>query len=105
VSAGTDGTIWATDTSGALYARNPALTRNAPTIAPSIAPVLLADASGRLNLFCVDAGGRLWTVQQLAAGGGWGAWQNLAAPSQEIGLTRIAAGANQDGRLQVFARA
>ena len=104
VSAGIDGTIWSSDGQGSLFARDPATAQNIPAISSSTAPVLLTDAEERLNLFCIDIGGRLWTVRQLsAAGGAWGSWQKLKSPSAAVGLTGIALGSNQDGRLQVFA--
>ncbi len=99
ISAGTDRTLWALDPLGNLFVAGP-YSGQAPTISPQIAPALMLDASGRLNFFCVDADGNLWTAQQSAWGCGWRAWKNLGN-GQPIARVEIAP--NADGRLQAFA--
>ena len=99
VSVGTDRTVWALDPAGNLFVAGPRSVQ-APTIAPQIAPALILDSSGRLNFFCVDADGDLWTAQQSAWGCGWGTWKNLGNGQP---IARIEIASNADGRLQAFA--
>ncbi len=90
---------------GSLFARDPATAQNIPCHpAPRPRRCCWPMLKSGSTCFCVDIGGRLWTVRQLsAAGGTWGSWQKLKSPSAAVGLTGIALGSTQHGRLQVFA--
>jgi hypothetical protein len=55
------------------------------------------DRFGRIEGFALDAGGTVWRIAQ--TGQGWSAWSSMGS-----GIARsLTVGANQDGRLEVFA--
>ena len=64
------------------------------------------NADGRLEVFSDGKGQNgteLWHSWQTAPMGGWSAWESLGThPPEFIGF--VAASANADGRLEVFAR-
>ena len=102
VSAGIDRTIWALDTDNVLFVKGAGSRQTLPVPSPSIAPALILDAESRLNFLCIDTGGALWAIRQLAPGGGWAAWRNLGAPAG-ASVTQFEVAANGSGCLQVFA--
>lgn len=102
VSTGVDGTVWVLGPSGVVYVKGSDALEDPPTINPGAASALLLDASGRLNFFCLDGDGAVWTIRQRIVGGSWGAWTALGAPSTTIALTSFVVAANEDGRLQAF---
>lgn len=101
LSIGTDGTVWALDDLGNAYAMAVSPSQVPPTIG-SGAPVSIQDAAGLLHLFCIDQKGMLWMIEQGRSSGRWQSWTALNAPAR-VSLAVLAAGSNQDGRLQVFA--
>jgi hypothetical protein len=57
---------------------------------------------GRLAVFVVVLGGRVWRRQQeVAPGTGWDTWEDLGMPAGTP-LTGVTAARNADGRLEVF---
>jgi hypothetical protein len=102
ISAGTDGTVWALDEVGNAYAMAASPMQTAPALTGKMAPVTIRKSSNLLYLFCIDQAGALWAIGQRTSAGGWGSWISLGAPAG-LSLATLAAGSNQDGRLQVFA--
>lgn len=102
LSVGIDGTVWALDDQGNVYAMASSPTQTAPRVGANAAPVAVQGCSGLLSLFCLDQNGALWTISQNVSAGGWGSWTPLGTPAG-VSLATLAAGPNQDGRLQVFA--
>jgi hypothetical protein len=73
-------------------------------------PTLVQNQDGRLELFVVDRGSRVWHRSQEQAGGDrWGAWDPLEQPTshgQPLGIeARPEVAQNQDGRLELFVQA
>ncbi|MGE3285816.1 MAG: hypothetical protein AB7J32_06890 [Pseudonocardia sp.] len=70
-----------------------------PAAATAVATAV--DTAGALHAFALTADG-VAVIGQTAAGAGWGSWTGLGAPDG-TDLVGLAAAANADGRLQVFA--
>jgi hypothetical protein len=69
-------------------------------------PSVGRNADGRLEVFSDGEGQNgteLWHIWQTAPMGGWSAWESLGTPPAEF-MGFVAASANADGRLEVFAR-
>jgi len=102
LSVGTDGTVWALDDLGNAYAMAVSPLQTPPVLGAGTTPAAIQDASGLLHLFCIDQKGTLWMIEQGNSSGRWQSWTTLNAPAG-VSLATHAVGANQDGRLQVFA--
>ena len=58
------------------------------------------NADGRMEVFLIGQDGRLYTAEQMGAGGDWTSWSSLGGSWP--GADAIAEGANADGRMEVF---
>lgn len=84
------------------------LSNNLPV--PSLAAFITAGVGqnddGTLQVFVIDTGGQLWSIQQTGAGSGepWATWGSLGSPAnvQLVGTPSVES--NQDGRLELFAK-
>jgi hypothetical protein len=71
LSVGIDGTVWALDDQGNVYAMASSPTQTPPRVGANAAPVAVQGCSGLLSLFCLDQNGALWTIgQSISAGDG-----------------------------------
>jgi hypothetical protein len=102
VSAGADGTVWALDGSGALYALGAPVAPAPPTFGSTGPPAVCLDGAGLLRLFATDDRETLWTAARSAASGWWQGWLSLGAPAGD-GVAQPAAALDAQGRLQMFA--
>jgi hypothetical protein len=57
-------------------------------------------SDGRTSVFALGGSRDIWRLDQVGAGGPWGAWQSFGGHD----LQDVAVHANADGRLEVFAR-
>lgn len=65
-------------------------------------PTVIPDRQGRLQLFA-SSGPAVWSRRQHAPGQAWDEWTMLPAEPGDGGEPKLAAGAQDDGRLVVFA--
>ena len=66
-----------------------------------ITPAMNRD--GRLQVFAVGAGGRVWSRAQAKANGSWGAWSAWGTYDAFVARTPVVVRMRPDGRLQAFA--
>jgi predicted phage baseplate assembly protein len=73
-----------------------------PSLRTDPPPVVASNADGRLEVFAAGRDGALWHIWQVITGAGivWSDWASLGGILNS--RSRIAAGRNQDGRLEAF---